>query len=119
MVTNRNTGTIARLIVEDTHSPGPGISSTARWVTIVHDGGRHAPTDARPAVRLVTRVIFGNVYRHFEPVEPPAPGWFGYMASGAWVVIDGDTSRRIGLAPAAYQLHDRCESRAEYAEIGQ
>jgi len=121
MTTTPQAGTLAPLMVGEFHGPADGISATATTVTVVNDDGRHAPTDGRPAVHLVTRTSAtlrgGVTFHHFEPVTPCPPTRAGYMASGAWVVIDSATARALGIDPAAYPLHDRSETPAQHAAL--
>ncbi|TPW78063.1 hypothetical protein [Schumannella soli] len=113
------TGTIAEILFGARHSPADGISSRVDEVTVTHEGGRHTADERTPAVRLVTRTntIPGMTLHHFEPVEPRPAERVGYMASGAWVVVGVDLARELGIAPAAYKLHDRSETPARYAAL--
>lgn len=113
-------GTRTEVIVSEYHSPGTeGISRTARQVVILGAGGRDSVTEQSPAVHLVTRQggasLAGVTLQHFEPVEPLPAGRIGYMASGAYVVVPVAVARALNLFPAAYPLHDRSETPADYA----
>jgi len=112
-------GTCTEVITTTTHSPGvEGISRTAREVVIVGAGGRDPVTEQTPAVRLVTREggasLAGVTLQHFEPTEPLPAGRVGYMASGAFAVVPVAVARALDLFPAAYALHDRSETPADY-----
>lgn len=112
-------GTRTEVITSEHHGPGAeGISRTARQVVIVGAGGNDPVTDQTPAVHLVTRHgragLPGVTLQHFEPVEALAADRIGYMASGAYVVVPVDVARALDLYPAAYALHDRSETRADY-----
>ncbi|PPI27977.1 hypothetical protein [Rathayibacter sp. AY1B4] len=112
-------GTRTEVIKSENHGPGAeGISRTARQVVIVGAGGRDPVTKQTPAVHLVTRQgragLPGVTLQHFEPVEPLAAGLVGYMASGAYVVVPVAVARALDLFPAAYALHDRSETPADY-----
>ncbi|MBO0984907.1 hypothetical protein [Rathayibacter sp. SD072] len=113
-------GTRTEVIKSEYHGPGAeGISRTARQVVIVGAGGSDPVTDQTPAVHLVTREgrasLTGVTLQHFEPVEPAGEGRIGYMASGAYVVVPVAVARALDLFPAAYALHDRSETPADYA----
>ncbi|MCJ1702148.1 hypothetical protein MT356_20750 [Rathayibacter festucae] len=113
-------GTRTEVITTTTHSPGvEGISRTAREVVIVGAGGRDPVTEQTPAVHLVTREgrasLAGMTLQHFEPVDAVGEGRVGYMASGAFVVVPVAVARALDLFPAAYALHDRSETPADYA----
>ncbi|MCJ1688536.1 hypothetical protein [Rathayibacter sp. VKM Ac-2927] len=75
-------------------------------------------TEQTPAVHLVTREggasLGGMTLHHFEPAEPLPAGRVGYMASGAFVVVPVAVARALDLFPAAYALHDRSETPADY-----
>ncbi|TDX74868.1 hypothetical protein EDF35_3843 [Rathayibacter sp. PhB151] len=112
-------GTRTEVITTTTHSPGlEGISRTAREVVIVGAGGRDLVTEQTPAVHLVTREggasLVGVTLQHFEPVDAVGEGRVGYMASGAFVVVPVAVARALDLFPAAYALHDRSETPADY-----
>lgn len=114
-------GTRTEVITTTTHSPGvEGISRTARQVVIVGAGGRDPVTEQTPAVHLVTREgragLPGVTLQHFEPVEALPADRVGYMASGAYVVVPVDVARALDLFPAAYALHDRSETPADYRD---
>lgn len=114
-------GTRTEVITSEHHGLGAeGISRTARQVVIIGTGGRDAVTDQTPAVHLVTRQgragLPGVTLQHFEPVNPVAADRVGYMASGAYVVVPVDVARALDLYPAAYALHDRSETRADYRD---
>ncbi|PPF25850.1 MULTISPECIES: hypothetical protein [unclassified Rathayibacter] len=112
-------GTRTEVITSEYHGPGTeGISRTARQVVIVGAGGRDPVTEQTPAVHLVTRsgAVAGVTLQHFEPVEPVGEGRIGYMASGAYVVVPVDVARALDLFPAAYALHDRSETPADYRD---
>jgi hypothetical protein len=117
------TGTISSLMFGEFHSPADGISASTRTVTVLHPDGRQAPTDTRPGVRLVTRpqvtALRGVTMHHFEPATGCPPDRVGFMASGAWVVIDSPTARALNITPAAYPLHDRSETPARYAALSE
>ncbi|WIB72624.1 hypothetical protein [Curtobacterium sp. MCBD17_026] len=117
MTTTQHTGTITTLLFSEAHSPNDGISRDADTVTVVHENGPHTGDEGTPAVRLVTRpnTLPAVTLRHFEPVEPCPADRVGYMASGAWVVVGVDLARALGIDPAAYPLHDRSETVAQYA----
>ena len=107
------------VIKSEYHGPGTeGISRTARQVVIVGAGGSDPVTDQAPAVHLVTRsgVVAGVTLHHFEPVEPVGEGRVGYMASGVYVVVPVAVARALDLFPAAYALHDRSETPADYRD---
>ncbi|ROP44273.1 MULTISPECIES: hypothetical protein [unclassified Rathayibacter] len=113
-------GTRTEVITTTTHSPGvEGISRTARQVVIVGAGGRDPVTEQTPAVHLVTREgragLPGVTLQHFEPVDPVPADRVGYMASGAYVVVPVAVARALDLFPAAYALHDRSETPADYS----
>ena len=112
-------GTRTEVIKSENHGPGAeGISRTARQVVIVGAGGNDPVTEQTPAVRLVTRsggrAVAGVTLQHFEPVEPLPADRIGYMASGAYVVVPVAVARALDLYPAAYSLHDRSETPADY-----
>lgn len=114
-------GTCTEVIKSEYHGPGTeGISRTARQVVIVGAGGRDPVTEQTPAVRLVTRRgragLPGVTLQHFEPVDPVPADRVGYMASGAYVVVPVDVARALDLYPAAYALHDRSETPADYRD---
>ncbi|MCJ1697965.1 hypothetical protein MT349_19455 [Rathayibacter caricis] len=114
-------GTRTEVITTTAHSPGvEGISRTARQVVIVGAGGRDPVTEQTPAVHLVTREgragVPGVTLQHFEPVEVLTADRVGYMASGAYVVVPVDVARALDLYPAAYALHDRSETPADYRD---
>ena len=117
MTTTQHAGTITTLLFSESHSPADGISRDADTVTVTHEHGPHQATDGTPAVHLVTRAntLPGVMLRHFEPVEPCPAERVGYMASGAWVIVGVDLARSLGIDPAAYPLHDRSETVAQYA----
>ncbi|KZE41598.1 hypothetical protein [Microbacterium sp. T32] len=54
--------------------------------------------------------------QHFEPVEAVPADRVGYMASGAYVVVPVAVARALDLFPAAYALHDRSETPADYLD---
>lgn len=108
-------GTRTEVIVSVNHGPGEkGISRTARQVVIIGVGGNDPVTEQAPAVRLVAREGIDMTLQHFEPAEPVAADRIGYMASGAYVVVPVAVARSLDLYPAAYPLHDRSETRADY-----
>lgn len=112
-------GHLAEVITSANHSPGPeGISARAGRVVIVGAGGTDQVTEQTPAVQLVTRLHVaacgGATLQHFAPVEPVGAGRTGYMASGAYVVVPLAAARSLGMVPAAYALHDRSETKADY-----
>ena len=112
-------GTRTEVITSENHGPGEdGISRTARQVIIVGAGGRDPVTEQTPAVHLVTREgrasLAGMALQHFEPVNAVGEGRIGYMASGAFVVVPVAVARALDLFPAAYALHDRSETPADY-----
>lgn len=108
-------GTRTEVIVSVNHGPGEeGISRTVRQVVIIGAGGNDPVTEQTPAVRLVTREVIGMTLQHFEPAERVAADRMGYMASGAYVVVPVAVARALDLYPAAYALHDRSETRADY-----
>jgi hypothetical protein len=47
-----------------------GLSSKVNEVTLVEAKGPFEASDEYPAVKLVTRHLFGRDYTHAEPVEP-------------------------------------------------
>ena len=112
-------GTRTEIITSEHHGPGAeGISRTARQVVIIGAGGTDLVTEQAPAVHLVTRQgragLPGVTLQHFEPVDAVGEGRVGYMASGAHVVVPVAVARALDLYPAAYALHDRSETRADY-----
>lgn len=59
-----------------------------------------APTEQIPAVKLVTRNIYGKEYTHAEPIEP------GSYAMGGSFIYTCD-SRLRNIVPYPIPLHDR------------
>lgn len=84
-----------------------GVSSRCDDLTLVGPGIPEifeADEDA-PAVRLVTREIFGREYVHAEPLDGRRDGAVGWMAGGAFIYTsDGRFPMRYPIS-----LHDRQE----------
>jgi len=112
-------GNRTEVITSRHHGPGAeGISRIARQVVIVGAGGRDPVTRADPGRAPGhppgLRGGPGVTLQHFEPIEPLTADRVGYMASGAYVVVPVDAARALDLYPAAYALHDRSETPADY-----
>lgn len=68
-------------------------------------GGPFEPTPEIPGVKLVRRTISGNDYLHVEPIDKPADGYVGYMASGTFIYTsDGRFPSKQPLS-----VHDHTE----------
>src|SRR5437762_3571058 len=69
------------------------------------------PDESAPAVRLVTRHLFGRDYTHAEPVAPVPEGRAGYMAGGTFIFSH---DARFGHAAQnggyPVSLHDNTET---------
>lgn len=85
-----------------------GISSNHKELTLIGTGIAQIfePTEDRPAVAMVTRVIGGREYSHLVPCDEnakPLPGW--YMFGGNYAKTSDSRF------PNAYPLpiHDRKE----------
>ena len=103
------------------NSSNGGLSSRCASVTLVGEtvSGPFEPDDASPAVKLVKRVINGEVVIHAEPVQPVRPGNIGYMAGGAFIHTSdsrfGEALRALGHSGyCAISLHDRQETQETY-----
>lgn len=94
------------LLIEIYHSrfdaTNGGVTATAQEAILVGPGipGLFEAGEDRPALRLVERVLFGEVYRHLEPVEP------GQYMFGGNIAYSSDSR-----FPSRYPLkvHDRKE----------
>jgi hypothetical protein len=62
-----------------------------------------------PLVRTVERKIGGEVYIHAEPVDPPPPGFRGWMAGGAFLKCSDSRYRDVAGINYPISLHDRME----------
>lgn len=90
-----------------------GISSRYREILLICPEGHVEVDENNPPenlCKLVERNIFGEIYRHVEPVAK-ANG-VGWMASGA-IVYTCD-SRFRDMSPYPLVLHDRTESQELY-----
>ena len=85
-----------------------GISSNHNTLTLIGAGveGPFKPSEDRPAVTMVTRVIAGREYKHLVPCDEnanPLPGW--WMAGGNFA----ETSDSRFPNPYPLSIHDRKE----------
>ena len=63
-------------------------------------------------VKIVTRHLFGQEYKHIEPVASTAPGCVGWMSGGA--IGYSCDSRFSRLSQYPLNIHDRQEGQALY-----
>lgn len=86
-----------------------GISSTHQRLTLIGAGidPVFEPSADAPAVTVVTRNVFGEIYKHLVPCDPetaqPLPGW--YMFGGNY----GKTSDSRFPSKYPLPIHDRQE----------
>ncbi len=108
-------GFVAPVIRTEFHAPGSqGLSATAMQVLVEHP---HGPTVSfeLPVVRHDRFEYLGDVTHKFVPVEQVPADRVGYMYGGALIQVRSDLATALGLPAAYYPLHDRSESRLEYA----
>ena len=70
-----------------------------------------------PVVRLHTRHLTGATVHHFTPTAPVPADRVGYMAGGAYIDLTPEVAAELGIPAAAYSLHDRTETRPQYAAL--
>lgn len=85
-----------------------GLSSRVQAVTLIDADGPFAPTDDRPAVRLVRRQLEGGEYVHAEPITDRPKPWF--MAGGTFIFSHDSRWRDAVGHSYPISLHDRVES---------
>ena len=88
-----------------------GISEKFNDILLICDEGYIDVEGDEPNLcKLVVRNLFGNEYKHVEPVaKPKGVGW---MAGGTIVYTCDSRFRRMSEYPLS--LHDRCESQELY-----
>ena len=90
-----------------------GISSRYKEILLICPQGHVEVDENNPPenlCKLVERNIFGEVYKHVEPIAKP--NGVGWMASGAIVYTCDSRFRDMSAYPLV--LHDRCESQELY-----
>ena len=87
---------------------------TAMQVLVEHP---HGPTVSfeLPVVHHDRFEYLGDVTHKFVPVDQVPADRVGYMYGGALIQVRSELATALGLPAAYYPLHDRSESRLEYA----
>jgi hypothetical protein len=90
-----------------------GISEKFDDLLLIHEEGFIDIDESNPPenlVKVVTRNIFGNEYKHIEPYKK-ATG-IGYMAGGSYAASSDSRFSRVSQYPLA--IHDRQETQEQY-----
>lgn len=92
-----------------------GISERFNEILLICDEGNvEVDGTEENLCKLVTRNLFGQVYKHVEPVN--GKYGTGFMAGGSFVSsCDSRFHRIAGDYPLA--LHDRCETYEQYDRL--
>jgi|LSQX01.3.fsa_nt_gb hypothetical protein len=97
------------------NSSNGGITKHHKEVLVLCDEGPFTvDLDDPPEnlVKVVTRNIFGQEYKHLEPYKTPEPGKVGWMDGGSFGYGYDSRFRRISKYPLP--IHDRQEAQAAY-----
>ena len=92
-----------------------GISARYDEVLLICEEGFIDIDEENPpenAVKLVVRNLWGEEYKHLEPLRPVAKGCVGWMAGGSYASCSDSRFSRISKYPLP--LHDRQEGQALY-----
>lgn len=92
-----------------------GISSRYNRLLLVCEEGFETIDESNPPenlVKIVTRHLFGEEYKHIEPVARPDGNCVGWMAGGNIAYTCDSRFSRMSQYPLS--IHDRQETQEQY-----
>lgn len=92
-----------------------GITSRYDRLLLICDDGFIEVDETNPPenlVKIVTRTLFGEEYKHIEPVAHTDAGCVGWMAGGCIGYSCDSRFRRLSKYPLS--IHDRQETQEQY-----